>query len=230
MRRETVVRALLRPAARCLPWTALAAGGGLGLVLVAVPGLFSPDIGVDAVVNLLRMAALGGALAIAFVFDDPARHTVAVLPVPRPLRQGLRVALLLPPVAVWWAVVLGVAAAGTDDVALPVGALTGEAAALCALAVGLAAGAVRFTALTAPGPAAAGTLLALFVAATVLADDVPLLVPFGDDRWESAHRLWTVLLLLASAAWVVCALEPRRRLTPARAQPPVIVRTGRSGR
>lgn len=209
--------ALLRPVARCLPWRAPATGGGIGLVLVAVPWAFSLELETGAWVSLLRMTALSGALGVAFAFDDPARHTTGVLPVPRPLRQGLRVALMLPAVVAWWAAVLGVTAVGASGAALPVGALTMEAAALCALAVALAAGAVRFTALETPGPAAAGVLLALFVSAAVLASRIPLLVPFGDDRWETAHRLWTALLALAALTWAACAPEPRRPLIPVRA-------------
>lgn len=209
MTRGAVVRALLRPVARCLPWTALAAGGGLGLVLVAVPGLLSLDVEPAVVVNLLRLAALSGALGAAFVFDDPARHTTSVLPVSRPLRQGLRVSLVLPLVAAWWAAVLGVARAGAGGAALSAGAVTVEAAALFALALGLAAGAVRFTRTTVPGPAAGGTLLALFVSAAVLPHDLALLVPLGDDRWERAHWLWAALLPLAVIAWAACSPEPR---------------------
>lgn len=209
-----MVRGLLRPEARALPWGPMATGAVLGLLLVSVPLVFSLDAGPGVGVNLLRVAALCGAMAVSFALDDPARHTTGVLPVPRPLRQQLRLCLLLPPAAAWWLAVLGLARAGGmagGSTGVPLADVTLEGAALSALALGLAAGVVRFTGVTAPGPAVVGAVLAAAVAGlTLLPDGVALFVPLGDERWDRAHALWAALLVLAAAAWAACGPEPLR--------------------
>lgn len=214
-RRLPVVAALVRPTARSLPWTVFTAGWALGLAVAAVPVLFSVDLPAEVVVHLLRASALCGAVGLAFVLDDPARHTTGVPPVPRPLRQTVRVAVVLPAVAVWWAAVLGVVRAGADAgewAALPSGAVTVEAGALCALALALAATTVRFSALSVPGPAVAGAVLALPVTAGLLLPDrFALFVPPSAPRWDDAHVLWAGALAAVLALWLACAPEPRRR-------------------
>ncbi|XVQ11649.1 hypothetical protein ACQP1W_03435 [Spirillospora sp. CA-255316] len=202
---------LLRPMARSIPWTAPAAGAGLGLMLVAVPLVLSLDLEAGTVLYLLRMAALAVALGMAFVLDDPARHTTDVVPVQRPVRQSLRLALLLPPTAVWWAAVCALAAAGTQGGGLPIGAATLEAAALIAVAVGVAAGAVRFTLATSPGLTAAGAVLAVAIASAALPGGLALTVPMGHDRWEETHRVWAAILTLGLAIWALLAQEPTAR-------------------
>jgi hypothetical protein len=208
--RLRLMRELLRPVARSLPWTVLAGGGGLGLALPIMAWLIWADMGPGEMLTLLRLAALCGAMAAACALDDPARPTTGVVPVPRAARQGLRLCLVLVAAAGWWGSVLGVAALLGPD-GLPAGAVTLEAAGLFALAFLLASGAVRFSAAAVPGPFAAGALLALFVAAfALLPDDVTPFVPLGDDDWGRAHQLWALLLAGAAAAWAGCAREPAR--------------------
>lgn len=211
-----VVAALVRPTVRSLPWTLFAAGWALGLAIAAVPVLFSMALPAEVFVNLVRVAALCGAVGMAFVLDDPARHTTGVPPVPRPLRQALRVAVVLPAVTAWWVAVLAVLWAGADAgewAALPSGAVTAEAGTLCALALALAAAAVRFSAMSVPGPAVVGAVLALPVTAgALLPPRFALFVPPGDPRWDDAHALWAGALAAVLTAWLVCAPEPRRRL------------------
>lgn len=217
-----MVAALVRPTVRSLPWTRFAAGWGLGLVIAAVPVLFSMELSAELVVNLVRAAALCGAVGMAFVLDDPARHTTGVLPVPRPLRQALRAAVVLPVAAAWWAAVLGVVRAGADSAqwaALPSGAVTVEAGALSGLALALAAAVVRFSAVRVPGPALAGVVPALPVMAGVLLPPrFALFVPLRDPRWADAHMLWAGVLTAVLAAWAVCGPEPRRRFGGVRPQ------------
>ncbi|MDV6289287.1 hypothetical protein R2F25_20260 [Streptomyces sp. UP1A-1] len=62
---------------------------------------------------LLRGVALIGGLGLAFLLDDPARHLTTPVPVRRPLRQALRVALVAPFAALWWTAVLRVAPAAS---------------------------------------------------------------------------------------------------------------------
>ncbi|GHE58356.1 hypothetical protein GCM10017771_81260 [Streptomyces capitiformicae] len=93
-----VVAALVRPTLRSLPWTLFAAGWGLGLAVAAVPVLFSMELSAEVLVNVVRAAALCGAVGMAFVLDDPARHTTAVPPYR--VRCGRRCAW---PSCGWWA-------------------------------------------------------------------------------------------------------------------------------
>lgn len=210
-----MVAALVRPTLRSLPWTLFAVGWGLGLAIAAVPVLFSMELSAEVLVNVVRAAALCGAVGMAFVLDDPARHTTGVPPVPRPLRQALRVAVVWLVGAAWWTVVLGVVRAGADPAqgaALPWGGVTVEAGALSGLAFALAGAVVRFSEIRLPGPAVAGAVLALpITAGALLPPRFALFVPAGDPRWADAHALWAGILIAVLAIWAVCGAEPRRR-------------------
>lgn len=212
MRRPAV--ALLAPTARTVPWAPLAAGAALGLTMVALPAVFSQEPGLALVVTLLRVSALSGALGAAFLLDDPARHTTAAVPVPRLLRQVLRVGLVLPAAALWWVAVLGVARAtlppGRRE-GLPLGALTVEAAALLAFALALGAGAVRWGSGLPPSALAAPGVLALVVAVAVLPERFALLVQVGHSRWAEAHQWWAGLLAAAALAHLALGLQPTGR-------------------
>ncbi len=100
--RRGALLTLVRPVARTVPWRALVAGGALGLLAAAVPRLSGGEVTPWAGVNALRAAALCCALGAAFLLDDPARQTIAAVPVRRVLRHALRCALVLPPAAAWW--------------------------------------------------------------------------------------------------------------------------------
>ncbi|MFF6780115.1 ABC transporter [Streptomyces sp. NPDC012510] len=216
VRRASVAAALLRPTLRSLPWPLFAAGWGLGLAIAAVPVLFSTELPAPLLVNVVRAAALCGAVGMAFVLDDPARHTTGVPPVPRPLRQALRVVVVWLMGAVWWTAVLGVVRAGADTASwagLPVGPVTVEAGALSGLALALAGAVVRFSGTRAPGPAVAGAALALPVgAAALLPPRFALFVSPSDPGWADAHVLWAGILITALGTWALCGPEPRRRL------------------
>ncbi|MBD0840434.1 ABC transporter [Streptomyces sp. TRM68416] len=201
---------LLIPVLRTLPWRALGVGAAAGLVVVGTTRLF-PD-GVDAWValNALRAAALAFALGLAFLLDDPARHTTAVVPTPRPARQALRLALVAPVAALWWtAAVLTVPA----ELRPPVGAVTLQAAAICALALAGAAGALRVTDEPRPGTAVAAALLVVAVVAPLLMpDDWEMFAAPGAPGWATAHQGWAVVVAGAALGWVVWGREPVRRL------------------
>ncbi|MFI0350697.1 hypothetical protein [Actinomadura sp. 9N407] len=203
--------ALIRPAARTLPWKALAGAGGLGLALIAAPAAVGGNGDVGTLLTLLRIAALAGALGAAFVLEDPARDITDVVPVQRPVRQALRVALVLPVVAVWWAAVLGLGYAGSGGKALPWAEVTLEAAGLFALTLGLAGAAVRFSGATAPGAAVGGAVLAIFVVAAVVPPRFALFVPPEHERFDDTHLIWAAVLVLALLAWAACAREPAGR-------------------
>ncbi|MEU3732987.1 ABC transporter [Streptomyces sp. NPDC033538] len=203
--------ALAVPVWRTLPWRALAAAGTAGLLLAATPVVVGAEPSPWETLTLLRGTALIGALGLAFLLDDPARHLTAPLPARRPLRQALRVALVAPLAALWWTAVLLLAPSASRP---PAGDVTLEAAALGVLALAGAATAVRLTDEARPGPSiAAALLLTAVLAPLLIPEGWALFVPPDDPRWPSAHDRWAVLLGAVAVVWGVCGPEPvgRRR-------------------
>ncbi|MFK0116740.1 ABC transporter [Streptomyces sp. NPDC090994] len=205
-----VASELVRPVGRTVPWWALGAAGVVGLLLVAVArwtggGEPSPH----AALLALRGAALAGGLGLASLLDDPARHTTAAVPVPRPARQALRAALVAPLVALWWTAVLFLVPA---EVRPPAGGITLEAGAVALLALAAAAAVVRLTDRTRPGRAVATALLvAAVVSPLFVPDSWAVFVQSGDPRWAESHDRWAVALAAAAAVWAASAREPVRR-------------------
>ncbi|WP_245685487.1 ABC transporter [Streptomyces yerevanensis] len=204
-----IIRALVLPVARTLPWLPLAAGGTVGLLLVGVPRLVSGETPEEIALLLLRGAVLAFGLGLAFLMDDPARHTTAGVPVRRAVRAGLRVALVAPVAVGWWTAALLLVPA---EVRPPVGDMTLEAAATAVLALLAGAAAVRLRDEPEPGQAAAAALLLTgLVAPLLMPDRWTLFVQPHADRWDEAHRSWAWLLTGAALVWAACLLEPVRR-------------------
>jgi len=203
------VRVLLVPLARTMPWRTLGAAGAAGLLVAAAPRLLGDEPSDWPVLNMLRAAALALAVGLAFLLDDPARHTTTPVPVRRPVRQLLRALLVVPFTALFWtAAVLLVPAA----VRPPVGAVTLEAATTFALALALSAAAVRFREEPRPGAGVTAALLTGAVLSPLLLPDRwALIVAVQDERWAAAHERWGVLLAAASVVWGMCGMEPLRR-------------------
>jgi hypothetical protein len=219
MRRMSVrvLPLLIRPAARAMPWTAFLVAAAVGLAIVGVPAAFPVLLSDEDLVGLLRAAAVCGALGAGFLLDDPAARTVATVPTSRPLRYAARAGVVLPSVAVWWALVLAVTVGGAEEgagAALPLGDVTVEAAALGAVALAVSAVRLRRDGSIAGGVVAGPVVLALVVVASRLPPGLVLYVPPGDGRWDAAHDRWGVLLAVAVAGMVWAALEPARRWTP----------------
>ncbi|MFI8212933.1 ABC transporter [Streptomyces werraensis] len=212
--RRGVLLQLVRPVARTVPWWAVAAGGGLGLLAAAVPRLSGGEVTPWAGVNALRAAALCFALGAAFLLDDPARQTTAAVPVRRALRHALRCALVLPLAAAWWtAAVLLV----PQEARPPAGDVTLEAATALALALAGAASAVRRRGADRPGQAVSASLLVAAVLAPLLSpSDWALFTEPDDPHWADAHGRWTLLLCGALLAVAVSCVEPVRRFQPVR--------------
>ncbi|MGW4022045.1 ABC transporter [Streptomyces sp. NPDC005009] len=203
--------ALLRPTVRTMPWRAIGAAGALGLLLAAVPRLMGDQATGRLALDVLRASAVAFALGAAFVLDDPARHTTAAVPTRRAVRHGLRVLLVAPVAAVWWAAALLLVPV---PVRPPAAAITLEAATALALALAGAALAVHRGDGARPGQAVAAFLLALAVLGPLLAPGSWALFTAPDDaRWAAGHDRWAVLLCAALLVGAVCATEPRRRLT-----------------
>lgn len=208
-----VARALLRPLWRTLPRRALVTGAVLGLLFAGIPRLFSLRLDTGAGLNLLRAAALTFALGLAFLLDDPARHITAAVPTRRPVRVGLRVALVAPSAVLWWTAALFLI---PEQARPPVGAVTLEAAATALLAPAAAAVMVRFTNRAEPGGAVCVGLLAVAVLASLLLPERWTLFPAPSaPRWEGAHQTWAVVLVAAALAGAWSCAEPLRRWRPA---------------
>jgi hypothetical protein len=203
-----VSRLLVRPVVRALPWTRMTLGAGLGLLLAGLPrvlpGAGSPSLGLA----LLRSAALCFAAGLTFLLDDPARRTTEAVPTGRPLRAGLRVALVVPVAVAWWTAALLLVPAGIRP---PIGAVSLEAGTVVGCALALSAAAVRWTANPEPGGTTMLRLLTLAAVAAVVPDRWGLLVGVGDDRWGAAHGRWAGVLVAGLVAWAVCVPEPLRR-------------------
>lgn len=201
--------ALVRVVWRVLPWRVLGAAGVLGAAMAAGTRLTGHEPDAMTGLLVLRLAALVGGLALAFLFDDPARRTTEAVPVRRPVRAGLRLTLVAPLAAVWWTAVLFLVPAAARP---PAGAVTLEAAAIGVTAVALAAASVRLRSEPDPGAGAALTLLALAVAVLLLPSRWNLLVPPGDPNWAEAHRWWAGLLVAAALLCAAGLPEPLHRL------------------
>ncbi|MFF6949454.1 ABC transporter [Streptomyces iakyrus] len=202
-----LTRQLVLPVHRTVPWGTVGAAGAAGLLLAALTRTGETAEGLS--LYLLRAAILAFAVGLAFLLDDPARHTTAAVPTPRPVRVALRVALAVPAGAAWWTVALLLVPPGARP---PVGDLTLEAGAAFVLAVTGAAAAVRFSEATRPGPPVAIGLLATAVLALLFwPGRWALFVPVEDERWAAAHERWGVVLAGAVVLGAVCAVEPVRR-------------------
>ncbi|MCX4906765.1 ABC transporter [Streptomyces sp. NBC_00878] len=203
-----MTRALITPVWRTLPWRALTAAGAAGLLLAGLPRLQSGEPDPWLGLNALRGAALAFALGLAYLLDDPARHTTSVVPVRRPLRVGLRVALVAPWAALCWTAALFLVPEGARPAA---GALSLEAAGTAVLALTAAALTVRRMAATEPGVAVSTWLLSTAVAAYLLLPGTwTLLVTPDNPRWDTTHDHWAILLIAATAVGARACAEPLR--------------------
>ncbi|MDU0254750.1 ABC transporter [Streptomyces sp. PU10] len=210
---------LVGPLWRTLPWRALAAAGALGLLVAATPAATGAEPAPWQTLLLLRGAALTGALGLAFLLDDPARHLTAPVPTPRLVRQALRVALVAPLAALWWTAVLLLTPSASRP---PVGGVTLEAVTVGAFALAAAALAVRLTDDARPGPFVAAALLLTAVLAPLLAPEGwALFVQAEDPRWSAGHERWAVLAAAVVLVGAACGPEPLGR---GRGRRPALIR------
>jgi hypothetical protein len=200
--------ALVPPVWRTLPWGALTAGGALALVMAGTPRMQSGEPDPVLSLALLRGAALALALVLTFLLDDPARHTTSAVPIRRPVRAGLRVALVAPFAALCWTAALLLV---PQEARPPVGAVTLEAGATAVFAFAAASLAVRYNDASRPGAAVSAALLLTALAAVLLLpDEWALFVAPEDPRWDSAHERWAGLLAVAAVVGAMACTEPVR--------------------
>ena len=205
-----VLLLLLAPAARATPWGAFLAAAGVGVAIVALPAATTAALTAEDLVDLLRAAAVCGALGTGFLLDDPAARSIATVPTSRPVRYAARAGVILPAMAAWWALVLGVTVAGAEagiGAALPLVGVTAEAAALTAVALMVAAARLRGQR-ESGGVAAFPVLLVLVMAANLLPQRLTLFVAPGGTEWTAAHGRWAVLLSVAVAGSLWASHEP----------------------
>ncbi|MDQ0581911.1 ABC transporter [Streptomyces rishiriensis] len=208
-----LLRSLVPPVWRGLPWRALTTVGGLGLLLAGATRL--PEHAPDAELGrlVLRLIALTGALGLAFVLDDPARDTTATTPVGRPRRTVLRLAFVAPLLALWWAAVLLLTPAPARPA---LGPATLEAAGMAGAALALATIAVRFTRTAEVGRGAAIRLGAAAAVAVLVPNRWGLLGTSQDPYWAATQVRWALLLGVTVTLSVLWTPEPLRGGRPRR--------------
>jgi hypothetical protein len=213
MMRYRLLTSLIPATWKTLPWPALAGGILPGPLLAAVPAITSTRSPPPGYATLLRLAALAGALGVAYLLDDPARTTTSVVPVPRWLRWCLRVTLTAVPVTAWWAGTLLVAWLGMDHATrtgMPFTTISLEAATMLTLAAALSATASRRPNVTHGSTIAIPVLLALAALITRAPRSVALIVPPADPRWTQVHQAWAVLLISGLISFITLSHESGR--------------------
>jgi hypothetical protein len=216
MRSVTVrtARALIRPTVRAMRWKPFLAATSLGLAIVTVPAAMSVVLLSTDLTDLLRIAAICGALGVTFLLDDPAARSTATVPTSRLTRRAVRAGIALPAAGAWWAAVLTITTTGAEDgigATLHLPGITLEAAALFVLAGGLAIVATRGTVDGNGSTVAAPGLLILVAAVSLLPQRAALFVEPDDPRWQSAHHSWLLLLVLAVVGALWSSHEPFAR-------------------
>jgi hypothetical protein len=207
-RQLRLVPALLVPTARAVGWAAPLAAFTLSVGLMALAVRPGQALQAGGLVVWLRITMVAGALGCAFLLDDPSEPTTEAVAGSLLLRRALRVALLLPASAAWWAAALWRVRAVHPGAPLPVAALTLEAGALLAVTVALAAAGARLAPERRGGVVAAPALLAVTGAAILLPARVGLYAPPGNPGWDGAHQRWAMLLGLALAAFAAASRDP----------------------
>lgn len=205
-----VARALVRPTVRAVRWTPFVICLVAGVALLVLSLDEQRPTAADVLMGL-RVAAVFGALALAFLFDDPAESTTAAVPVPLWVRRAVRVTLVVPLLALWWVLVLLIGARLAPHVPVPIAAVILEAAAVSAVTLALAAGGGRWVSEGLGGVAAAPGLLVAVAVAAALPESLALVVAASSPGWRAAHHRWAGILLLGVVAIVLDSRAPATR-------------------
>ncbi|WP_327008322.1 hypothetical protein OHA72_14330 [Dactylosporangium sp. NBC_01737] len=110
MRRLALAWPTLRAARRAPLLGAMAAG----LAIVAVPAALPVTFTADNLAVLLRLGMACAAVGLAFLFDDPAKPTIATAPVPAWQGIAVRTVVAATAMTAWWAAAIGVTLAGAE--------------------------------------------------------------------------------------------------------------------
>jgi fluoroquinolone transport system permease protein len=207
MRSLRLVPALLRPTVRAMSWWPLLLAGCLSLALLEY-ALTRP---IDAAGALLwlRVSTVLGLLGAAFLLDDPTEASTESVPGSLLLRRAVRIGLLLPVVAGWWAVAAWRYVHHLPGFGPTLPGLMLEAAALLAVALALSAGGAARAPERTGGVVAAPALLAAVAVAWYLPERMGLFVRSGTG-WDSAHQRWAVVLAAAALGFLAASRDPGR--------------------
>lgn len=202
------------PTLRAARRTPLLGAMAAGLAIVAVAAALPVTLTADNLAVLLRLGMACAAVGLAFLFDDPAKPTIATAPVPAWHGIAVRTLAAAAAMTAWWAAAITITLAGAEgDSAdpLPLPGLAVEAAALAAVAVAAAVVAWRFAPRGSASPAAAPAVL---VVVGVLAFAPPWAAVFvlvGSPDWTVAHQRLAALLAVCLTAAAGAALPLTRR-------------------
>ncbi|MFI7504315.1 ABC transporter [Streptomyces sp. NPDC049687] len=204
-----LLRSLVPPLWRTLPWRRLTTAAALGLLLAASTRLPSAAPDHELGLLVLRLTALAGALGLAFLLDDPARNTSATTPIGRPVRTALRLALAAPLAAVWWTAALLLVPSPTRP---PLAPVTLQAAAMAVGAVALATVAIRFTDTAEVGRNTAIALGTATATAILVPNRWGLLATPADPWWQETQLRWAAVLMVTVGVLALWTPErlPRR--------------------
>ncbi len=197
---------------------AIVVGAVVALAFGWVPVTTGIGLELSDAVTMLRFAAIGLAIGLAFVLDDPAAVTIATLPTPRHVLAALRVApAVVLATAVWTLAWVGCRFALDAEAGplLPYGGLLLELLALLAVTFWLAG--TRWGNETVRGGVlAAPALVLLLIAAALLPDSAAVFPPPGTDRWDGSRWVWAAVLAAGLAGLARTGREPAPRSRPAR--------------
>lgn len=187
-------------AARTAP---LLVGALLGTAICATVFALLRPSDTNAVVVLLRFAALLGGLGLAFVLDDPAGELTAVCPSPYWLRRLLRITGALTALsAVWWLDIALVTIALPQEVrsTLPLLDLAIESLVIALVAVALTLIGLRSTRGLGGGVLGGGGVVLLAAVLAMLPAEFAFYAqPDDTDGWAESLPRWRVLGVVALA-------------------------------
>lgn len=200
--------AILKPTCRAISWLPLGIGTLLALTYVV---LEAPGAHIDYKIQVMRLAALLMCVGAAFVLDDGSEETIAHAPFPLIARRAVRLAVVVPVVALsWWlATFLTGEATMKAGGPLPSGDLALEAAALLVIAVAFSSMGARFLSDRLGGIVAGPAVLSLLGISFLVPLPHRLLISSPwDPNWPHSHDLWQWVLSGATVAFVMANWDP----------------------
>lgn len=215
----TLALALLPYTVRSVRWAPVVGGAAAGLALVLVMTLVPVTHDTAGLTNVLRIAALFGAVGTGFLLDDPSESSTAATPGARPLRILLRPLVAIPAILLWWAAVLLLLRRDTNAETwreIPLVGISLEAAALIAIAIAVAAFVVRRPPHNGGGTTAGPAVVVLVAVAQFVPYRYRLFATPDDQHWTTIHQWWAAILITALLllAWASRDLTSTRRLIP----------------
>jgi hypothetical protein len=205
--------ALIASVGRTTRITPLIVSSGLGIVVIAAPLLLGGQLGVFVVIFAVRCAMITTALGVAFILDDQALHSTAVLPFSRARMFVLRSSIGLSILTVAWITQLAIAPliVAPGQSALPWVGLALEPVTLALWTVAIAAFAVRRRQEGSGGVVAAPLLILMIVGLALLPDDRALFPPAFTPQFDASRWWWAGCRGAGVLLWLVAVREPSAR-------------------